>query len=90
MNVSDIFLLLAIVSGVWALVSAILVAKALEPRGTRTSILFLGPLVFRNLNRYREVTRAETGKTGPLFYSYVVPINLAWIFALAAWGTRAL
>jgi len=90
MLVSHIFLFLAAVCAVWAVVSAILVARAVERHGTKTPFPFIGVLVFRNLHRYKEITRKETGRTGLLFYSYVVPINLAWIFALAAWGVRAL
>ena len=90
MNVSNVFLFLAAVCAVWTVVSAVLVAMAMERHGTKTPFLLIGVLVFRNLHRYKEVTRKETGRTGLLFYSYVVPINLAWIFALAAWGVRAL
>ena len=90
MIVSNIFLVLAAACTVWAVVSAVLVGRAMERYGTKTPFLFIGVLVFRNLHRYKEVTRKETGRTGLLFYSYVVPINLAWIFALAAWGVRAL
>lgn len=89
MLVSNIFIALAAVCAVWAVVAAILLARAMERYGTKTSFLFVGVMVFRNLQRYKEVTRQESGKTGPLFYAYVVPINLAWIFALAAWAVRA-
>jgi hypothetical protein len=89
MPISNIFIALAAVCAVWAVVAAILLARAMEQRGTRTPFLFVGVLVFRNLQRYKEVTRRESGKTGPLFGAYVIPINLAWIFALAAWAVRA-
>ena len=88
MSVSNIFLFLAAVCAIWAVVSAILVAQAMERHGHKTPFLFIGVLVFRNLHRYKEVTRKEAGRTGLLFYSYVVPINLAWIFALVAWSVR--
>lgn len=88
MSASYFFLFLAAVSAVWAVVSAVLVAKAMDRHGLRTPFLFIGVLVFRNLHRYKEATRKETGRTGPLFYSYVIPINLAWIFALVAWRIR--
>lgn len=88
MIVSNICLYLAAVCAVLAVVSAVLVAKAMERHGLKTPFLFIGVLVFRNLHRYKEVTRKETGRTGLLFYSYVVPINLAWIFALVAWKAR--
>lgn len=88
MNVTNVLLFLAAVCGVCSVVSAVLVAKAMERFGIKTPFPFIGVLVFRNLHMYQEVTRKETGRTGPLFYTYVVPINLAWVFALAAWGIR--
>lgn len=89
MLVSNIFIALAAVCAVWAVVAAILLARAMEQYGTRTPFLFVGVLVFRNLHRYQEITRKESGQTGALFWAYAVPINLAWIFALAAWAVRA-
>jgi len=83
-------LVLAAICVVWAVTSAILIVRALDQRGVRTPFPFIGALIFRNLGRYREATLRETGKVGPLFYSYVVPINLALVLALAAWATRGL
>lgn len=69
----------------WALVSAILLTIALDRRGMPTPFPWIGALLFRNLGRYREVTVKETGKVGPLFFSFVIPINAAWVLALLAW-----
>lgn len=88
MIVSNLFLVLAAVCAVWSVVAAAMVAKSVERHGLKTPPLFIGTLVFRNLSKYKEVTRKREGRTGLLFYSYVVPINLAWIFVLAAWKTR--
>jgi len=49
----------------------------------------MGPLIFRNLTRYKEKTISENGKVGPLFFWYVVSINAALILAVAAWAVRA-
>ena len=84
MSVATVLLILTVGCAACAAVSAVLMAAALDRRGLKTPPPLLRVLVFRNLSRYRTATRAETGKTGVLFYTYVVPINLAQLFALAA------
>ena len=74
----------AVVCGLWAAVSAVLLAGALERHGIRTPFPFWGVLVFRNLHRYSELTRSTTGRIGPLFYSYVVAINAALVLVVIA------
>lgn len=90
MSVPGVLLFVAAVCGVCAVVSAVLITAGLDRRGIKTPFPFIGPLIFRNLIRYKEITLGETGKVGPLFYWYVVPINAALILALAAWGARSL
>lgn len=82
MPLVELLLAVAVACGLWAGVSAVLIARALERQGVRTPFPFLGLFIFRNLRRYSETTRAKTGKTGPLFYSYVVPINAALILVV--------
>ena len=79
-----VLLSFAVACGLWAGVSAVLIAQALERNGVRTPFPFLGLFIFRNLRRYSEATRNATGRIGPLFYSYVVPINLALVLVVAA------
>ena len=74
----------AVVCGLWAGVSAVLLAGALERHGVRTPFPVWGVLVFRNLHRYSELTRGTTGRIGPLFYSYVIAINAALVLVVAA------
>jgi hypothetical protein len=76
---------LAAASLMWAVVSALRITAALERRGLHTPWPLLRLFVLRNLGRYRDVTRRETGQVGGLFYSYVVSINAAWILGLAGW-----
>jgi hypothetical protein len=84
MTPAAVLLSLAVACGLWAGVSAVLLAGALERLGVRTPFPFWGVLVFRNLRRYSELTRNSTGKVGPLFHSYVVAINAALVLVVAA------
>ena len=87
MNLSSFLLTLAVLCAVWAVTSAVLITVELDRRGIRTSFLLFRLLLFRNLSRYREITRNETGKVGPLFYSYVIAINAALLLGLVALGS---
>jgi hypothetical protein len=84
MNVSDILLVVAIVSALWGVASAVLIAEALRKRGVKIHWVFLRFLILsKYLGQYRDITRQEKGRTGPLFYSYVVAMNLALVTAIA-------
>jgi hypothetical protein len=84
MSVPDILLLAALACAAGAVASAVSVTAALDRRGTKTPFSLIGALLFRNLVRYRDATRDETGRAGGLFYGYVVSVNAALILATAA------
>lgn len=70
----------------WNLVVTILVYEALRRRKLPASFLWLRVAIVKYLNQYREVTRQETGRTGTLFYQWLVSINLTWILFVALAG----
>jgi hypothetical protein len=79
--------LLAVVSNV---VILILIMASLDRRGYKTNMLVARICPFKYLTAYKEATRKETGKTGPLYGLSILAINLALLLALAAilgpWG----
>jgi hypothetical protein len=90
MNVSDILFAVAIVSVLWGVASAVLIAEALRKRGVKVNWVFLRFLILsKYLGQYRDIARQETGRSGPLFYSYVVAMNLALLTAIAGILLRA-
>jgi hypothetical protein len=89
MSIAAVFLVLAVLCGIFATVSAVLVTRFLDQRGLTTPFPFIRLFLFRNLGRYKEITRSETGKAGPLFYSYVISINAALVLALIALALRS-
>lgn len=81
----------AIVSALCAVASAVLMTAALQKRGIPVNWVWLQlRILSRYLNQYRDVTRQETGRTGPLFYIFVVAINLTLLTALVGLILRAL
>ncbi|HPR63373.1 MAG TPA: hypothetical protein PK014_04060 [Thermoanaerobaculia bacterium] len=76
---------LGVVCVIWAVVAAILIAADLQRRGMRVNIVWLRWMILKYLHEYARLTREEDGRVGPLFYHYVVPLNLALvIFVLLA------
>ncbi len=88
---SDVLLGIAIVSVLCGVASAIMIAAALQKRGIKVNWVFLRVLILtRYLGQYREVTRQETGRTGPLFYSYVIAMNVALVTVVLGFVLRRL
>lgn len=92
MTAATALLVLAVGCAACATVAAVLMAAWLDRNGVKTPLPLLRWFVLRNLAHYRSATRAQTGKTGVLYYTFVVAMSLAWVLALAAalvwWSTR--
>ncbi len=86
---SDLFLGLAILSVVWGIVSSMIIVSYLSRRGVKINFLLIRILVLKYIHQYHQLTRQETGKPGPWFYSYVVSMLLALAFAILGLGLRA-
>ena len=75
---------------IWAVVAAILIAADLSKRGISVSFVWLRLMILKYLHEYSKVTQEETGRVGPLFYHYVVPLNVALVIvvvlAIAHWA----
>ena len=71
-----------LVCGIWAVAAAVLIARDLEKRGVPVRFLWLRLMILKYIHQYRTMTREETGRTGPLFYHYVVPLNAALVLAI--------
>jgi len=80
---------LAILCLIWGVVSAVRVTVAVHQRGVRIQPILLNVLILKYLYQYRVLTLAETGRTGWLFYSYVLAMNMAVLAAIAGFVVRA-
>ena len=79
---SNVFLVLAIVSVLCGVVSSIMIATFVSKRGTKINFLFFRIYIYKYVNQYRKITTEENGKVGPLFYSFIVSFILALLFAI--------
>ncbi|MGD9148199.1 MAG: hypothetical protein PVI80_21730 [Anaerolineae bacterium] len=72
-----------LVCALWAVTAAMLIARELDRRGMPVSFVWLRLMILKYLYQYVKITRQETGRIGPLFYHYVVPLNVALVLAVA-------
>ncbi len=84
MNWPIIFGVLAAVGVIWNVVTSLLIFSSLQRRGIPVSFIWLRALAPKYAHQYKVITRRESGKTGPLFYHWIISINLALVFAVAA------
>lgn len=85
-----LFLSLTVIAVIWHVVATILIFDNLRRRGEPVSFIWLRMMSPWYATKYRTVTRAETGRTGPLFYHWVVAINAALVFVLTGLAVRYL
>ena len=78
----NFFLVLAIVCVLCGVVSSVLIIAFLSKRGTKINYLLIRIYIYKYINQYRKITTEETGKVGPLFYSFITSFILALIFAI--------
>ena len=74
---------LLLVCATWAITASLLMVRELERRGLPVNVVWLRLSLFKHLHQYRRITRQETGRTGPLFYHYVIPLNVALLATVA-------
>jgi hypothetical protein len=74
---------LLLVCATWAVAASLLMVRKLERRGLPVNVVWLRLSLFQHLHQYRRITRQETGHTSPLFYHYVIPLNVALLATVA-------
>jgi len=89
MALSSALLAIALISVVWGVVSSIVITSALNSQGVKINWIFLRIMIIKYVGQYRDITRKETGRTGPWFYSFVSAMILALVTAIIGLILRA-
>jgi uncharacterized oligopeptide transporter (OPT) family protein len=79
---STLFFILALIGVACGIATSIMIASFLSKRGIKINYLFFRVLIFKYIRQYRQITTEESGKPGPLFYSFITAWNLALLFAI--------
>jgi hypothetical protein len=78
----DIMMFVALGCIYWAITALILITRKISKKGERINPLLFNLILLRNLSKYQDMTRAERGKTGPLYYHFVIPMWIAFAFVV--------
>ena len=76
------FLYIALVTVVCNIVFGIMIVNYLSKHGVKINYFLIRLLIPKYVGQYRTLTREETGKTGNLFYAWIISINLTLVFAV--------
>jgi hypothetical protein len=82
MEALDIIMIIALVCVVWSITALILISTKVSKKGTRVQFLLLTLMFFRYIAVYEDLTKKETGRTGPLVYHFVIPLWIALILVV--------
>jgi len=66
-----LFGLLSFLGLVLSIAQAIMMAIYLEKRDIKVKWLFFRFLIYKYINKYKEITIQESGKPGPLYYRFI-------------------
>ncbi len=77
-----VFLILAFLCAVTGLVLMMAMTGVVQARGQKINWFFLRFFVLKYISDYRKITIKETGSPGPLFYPFVISMNLALLFTV--------
>jgi len=84
MNITIFIVVIAVIALIWYVVSSIMIYNELKKRNVRVNFIFIRFMIIPYANKYREITKKESGKVGSLFYHWVISINVTLVFAAAA------
>ncbi len=80
----NVFLGLTLAAALANVAIFIMIAAALDRRGYKTNMFLARIYFFKYLSAYKELTRKETGRPGPLYGLWNVAIILTLVFAIVA------
>jgi hypothetical protein len=84
MGVRSFFVAAAVACVIWNVITSLRIYDDLRRRNIRVSFLWLRVLAPKYAQQYKRITTQENGRPGPLFYHWIVSINLALVFAVIA------
>jgi hypothetical protein len=74
--------ILAFVSVVLGVVFSMMIVHEVSKRGVKINFVLLRLYLIKYIDQYKQLTRKETGKVGPLYYPCVGSYVMALVFAI--------
>lgn len=84
MTIPVLLAVLALSCAIWNIVTTARICDALRRRGVKVNFFLLRVLIPRYVGMYKRITREETGRTGLLYYHWLISINATLVIGLGA------
>jgi hypothetical protein len=84
MTLTIFFAVIAFTAVGWYIVAGIMIVNELMKRKQKIQFIFINVMLPVYAHRYKKITMEETGKVGSLFYHWLIAINTALVFGIAA------
>jgi hypothetical protein len=88
MSLTIFLAVLAFIAVGWYIVAGLMIFTELEKRGEKVYFIFLNFMLPFYAQRYKKITIEETGRTGRLFYHWLIAINTALVLGAAAIASK--
>lgn len=80
---SEIVLIqLMLMAALWHVISSLMIYNYLRDHGENVNFIMIRLLMFRYTAEYKKITLEEQGRVGPLFYHWLISINVALVAAI--------
>lgn len=90
MNLSNLFLYLGLTAMLFNVIVTMIIISKLSRRGVKINAIFLRLLFPKYIHQYKKLVTQETGKESPLYYVWLVSINLALVLCIVGLLVKAL
>lgn len=84
MSLAIFFAVIAGIAICWYAISSIMIYNEMKKRNEKVNFIFIRFMIIPYANKYKEITKNETGKVGSLFYHWLISINITLVFTIAA------
>jgi hypothetical protein len=84
MTLTIFFAVIAFIAVGWYIVAGIKIVNELLKRKQKIQFIFINVMLPVYAHRYKKIIMEETGKVGSLFYHWLIAINTALVFGIAA------
>ena len=82
MEYSTPFFTVAFIAIAIYIITSMRIVSELQQRGIKISFFWLRLYIIKYANQYKEITKNETGRIGPLFYWWIISVNTALVCAV--------
>jgi hypothetical protein len=80
---ANILLALALVFVGLFVIFSIMIVNEVSKRGVKINFFLLRLYIIKYIQQYKQITKQETGKVGPLYYPCIISVNLALVCGIA-------